>query len=121
MSDGALSGRQVLLVEDHYLVAEEFRLALAGAGATVLGPAGEVGEALALIERSNRPDAAVIDLHLHGEPAFAIADALARLQVPMLFTTGYSAEDLPEQYRAVPVCRKPLRAADLVRFVAHLL
>ncbi|MBB5696139.1 response regulator [Muricoccus pecuniae] len=50
MSEGGetLRGRRILVVEDEYFIAEEVREALERAGAEVVGPVPEVGEAMAL-------------------------------------------------------------------------
>ena len=46
---GRLAGKTILVVEDEYFLAADLKRALADAGATVLGPTGEVASALALI------------------------------------------------------------------------
>jgi hypothetical protein len=44
-----LKRRQILVVEDEYLLAEDLRFALDAAGAGVVGPAASVDEALELL------------------------------------------------------------------------
>ncbi|WP_373866760.1 hypothetical protein [Methylobacterium oxalidis] len=87
---GPLAGRHVLLVEDDYFIAFDMQRHFETSGAHVLGPAPSVREALALISGAARIDAAVLDINLRGEMAFAVADELAARGVPFLFTTGYS-------------------------------
>ena len=43
-------------------------------------------------------DAAVIDLNLHGETGFPIADLLKRQGTPFIFISGYEASCIPIQY-----------------------
>ena len=59
----ALSGAQVLVVEDQALIAMDLEVTLREFGCAVLGPAASVAEALALAGRE-RPDAALLDLGL---------------------------------------------------------
>lgn len=114
-----LSGRRVLVVEDEALVAMLVEDALMDAGATVIGPAATVAEALALLQ-DTRPEAAVLDLNLAGETSSSVADALVRLGVPFVVATGYGAEGLPPGHATVPVLAKPYDPADLTAAIARL-
>jgi DNA-binding response OmpR family regulator len=76
MGPNLLTGRRVLLVEDDYFIADEMRHGFAKTGAEVLGPVSGVGEALALIGKAGRMDGAVLDLKLHDEVVYPVADAL---------------------------------------------
>ena len=49
MHDSPLRGRRILVVEDDYLLAESLNDLLAEAGAKVVGPVGNVPEALSLV------------------------------------------------------------------------
>jgi CheY-like chemotaxis protein len=103
-----LQGRRILVVEDEYLVAEVLTQMLEDAGATVLGPIGWRDEALTFI-RSDGPafDVAVLDINLHGQPSYPIADALIERGIDFVFTTGYGGDALNEAYRGYPRCMKP--------------
>ena len=85
------------MVEDEPLLALDNVAALEGAGATVLGPAGTVREALGIIG-SAPLDAAVLDANLQGHPVDEIAAALTARNVPFLFVTGYGPESLPQGF-----------------------
>ena len=69
-----LVGCRVLVAEDEPLVAMLLEDVLLDAGATILGPASTVAEALRLAAKQ-RPDLAVLDLNLSGETCHAVADA----------------------------------------------
>lgn len=110
IADRALNQRRILIVEDEYLLADELALELADEGATVLGPVPSVEEALALLEQQASPDGAILDVDLRGEPVFPLADALVDRGVPLIFTTGYDPETLPERFAGFPKCEKPTNA-----------
>jgi CheY-like chemotaxis protein len=114
-----LSGRRVLVVEDEALVAMLVEDALLDAGASVIGPAATVAEALALLERET-PEAAVLDLNLAGETSTPVADALAARGVPFVVATGYGADGLPPGHAAVPVLAKPYDPDDLTAALSRL-
>jgi ActR/RegA family two-component response regulator len=102
-----LAGRRVLLVEDDYFIADEVRRDLANTGAEVLGPVGWVDEALALIDKTAHIDGAVLDVKLHDEVVYPVADALLERGVPFVFATGYDTIVIPAQYADVRRCEKP--------------
>src|SRR4029079_11501645 len=81
-----LRGSRVLIVEDAVLLALELETGLSEAGAEVIGPAYELEEAMALLERPI--DAAVLDANLNGRSVMPVADALAARKVPFVFATG---------------------------------
>lgn len=107
MSDEQLERCRILVVEDEYFLANELSIELSELGATVLGPAADVQTALSLLSDGGALDGAVLDINLGGEPAFPIADRLIAQGVPIIFTTGYDAEAMPDQYRHLPRCEKP--------------
>jgi DNA-binding response OmpR family regulator len=103
----SLAGRLVLVVEDEFIIADEIAYSLQKAGAHVLGPVGGVADALRLIETAPRIDAALVDLNLHGEMAFPVADALCERAVPMAFASGYDGGMIPSRYASVARYQKP--------------
>jgi hypothetical protein len=54
------------------------------------------------------PDFALLDINLGRETSFAVAEHLASLGIPFVFTTGYG-EDIafPPKLLGVPRVRKP--------------
>ena len=117
----SLANKRLLLVEDEYLIATDLAWAIEQAGAEVVGPAGSVEDALALVrEAGGRLDGAVLDVNLRGERVFPVADALAAKGVPFLFATGYDASLIPAHYAKVPRHEKPVDRARLLRQVAAL-
>jgi ActR/RegA family two-component response regulator len=124
MDDGtrnALRGRRLLIVEDDYMVALELVRSLEEQGVEVLGPAGSVEDALALVEQEGaRMDGAVLDINLRNKRVYPVAEALAARGVPFIFATGYDALVIPEGYAHVPRCEKPLDKALLARVLARV-
>ena len=109
-----LLGLRVFIVEDEYLLAEAIAEALEDAGANVIGPVGTTAEGLAVIATETRlPDLVILDVNLHGERSYPIADALICRSVPIIFLTGYGAEALDERYRVFPRLEKPFEQSDL--------
>src|SRR3954454_16183654 len=112
----ALRGRRLLVVEDEYLIAVSLARALEGRGAEVVGPAGSVQDALALVEAAgDQLDGAVVDINLRDERVYPVADALAARGLPFVFLTGYDAQLIPDAYAGAPRCEKPVSSALLAR------
>lgn len=111
----ALCGARLLVVEDDYLIASDLAWTLENRGVEVVGPAGSVADALALIKAGDGLDGAVLDVDLGHERSYLIADALIARGVPFVFATGYDAWVVPDAYAGVPRCEKPYDAAALAR------
>jgi CheY-like chemotaxis protein len=115
-----LQGLRILVVEDDFLVGQTLLAMLEDAGATVLGPIGWAHEALAFV--TNNPgqfDCAVLDVNLHGEKSYAVADALVERNVDFVFSTGYGANALDPKYRHFKRCEKPFALNVLVQALAQ--
>lgn len=114
-------GARVLLVEDEALTALAMTQAVEDAGYKVLGPVGRVQDGIDMV-RQSRPDVAVLDVNLLGQPSYPIARSLIAMGVPFLFCTGYNMlNDAEASLREAPVLRKPVHPDDLVEAIAALL
>jgi CheY-like chemotaxis protein len=109
--------RRILVVEDDYVIAAELAESLTEFGASVVGPAASVAEALALIVREVPLDAAVLDVNLGSENVFPVADALEQRGVPYVFATGYDQRIIPARYAAARRFEKPVDVQALARFL----
>jgi CheY-like chemotaxis protein len=116
-----LAGRKVLVVEDEFFVAEDLSELLRSAGAEIVGPVSTLPAALQLVERSIAPDAAILDINLAGEPVYALAEELERRGVPMMFLTGYAAENIPDRFSAIHCCEKPQKNVEIVNNLCRIL
>ena len=113
----ALQGRRILVVEDEYMMAEDLRCDLEEAGAQVIGPVPSVADALRLLATEMSIDAAILDVNLRGEKAYPVADALRERGIPFVLATGYERWALPDTYKDLPRCDKPV---DLHHFARAL-
>ena len=92
---------------------------LESVGAAVLGPIGWPDEALSFIEENESAfDCVVLDVDLHGLPSYPVAEALARRGIHFVFTTGYDAKALHEDYRRYPRCEKPIQEQAILAALA---
>jgi CheY-like chemotaxis protein len=97
-ASATLAGCSVLVVEDDYYLATDAQIALAKAGATVVGPSARTDEGLSLLDQ-RRPDCAVLDINLGSGPCFVLARELRTRSVPFVFVTGYDASIIPPGVR----------------------
>jgi CheY-like chemotaxis protein len=108
-----LAGRRVLLVEDEYLLAKWMTDEFGRLGIETVGPVKSVERALE-IAHGEHLDGAVLDIEVSGDLVFPVADALRVRGVPFVFTSGYDRQAIPEQYRDVVFCPKPVSPTEVV-------
>jgi DNA-binding response OmpR family regulator len=111
-----LTGCRVLLVEDEYYIADDLCHALAGCGASVVGPIPSLDKALPLAETESLT-CAVLDIDLRGESGLAVAEVLRRRDVPFVYSTGYSDAVVPEALKGAAHLEKPFRVEELLHAV----
>jgi CheY-like chemotaxis protein len=111
---GLLEDRRILIVEDDFVVALDMSEIIAELGGTVIGPAGQLAEGLALAE-SEELSGAILDINLGSENSFALADRLLARGVPLIFVTGYGATMLPKRFAAIPTLSKPFSSLAVER------
>jgi hypothetical protein len=115
-----LKGRRLLIAEDEYMIALDMAEFFKNAGAEVIGPAGSVKDALALVvSEGGRLDGALLDVNLHNDKIYPVAEALSAEGVPFVFTTGYDANSIPQAYADVPRCDKPVDIHRLARLLSN--
>ncbi|NUQ18634.1 MAG: response regulator, partial [Sphingomonas sp.] len=114
-----MEGVRVLVVEDEYFIADDFRRELSAAGAVIVGPASSFSTAAKKIDEGAF-DCAVIDLNLHGESALPLAARLATRGKPFAIATGYGSAAIPPEFKGVPRIEKPFDPPALLQLVAQL-
>jgi CheY-like chemotaxis protein len=107
-----LRGLKVLIVEDSALVAMHLEDMLHEAGCEIVGTVGEIDEAMQ-IARHRDLDLALLDINLHGEKVFGVADELRRRGIPFVFSTGYGARYAPPAFGDAPYLSKPFEPENL--------
>jgi len=112
----AIVKRRILIVEDEMLIGMLLEDMLVDIGHDVAAVVPRLKEALAAVQCETF-DLAILDVHLHGESAFPVADALIAKGIPFVFATGYGERGLPETYRGRPVLQKPFARTDLERIL----
>jgi two-component SAPR family response regulator len=101
-----LSGT-ALVVEDNLIIAMAAEVILLELGASHVGTAASVNQALASIDRE-KPDFALLDLNLGSENSIPVATRLRELKIPFMFATGYGERaPIPAELAEAPVVQKP--------------
>lgn len=120
MGAGApLRGCSVLVVEDQFLLAEDLRMLLRGAGAEVLGPFYDARSAIAAAKQW-KPRCALVDINLGDGPDFEVAEAVLAEGAALIFVTGYEPDVVPKALSHVPHLRKPATRQDILATVEAL-
>ena len=85
----------------------------------MIGPTGDRAEAMSLIDCDGF-DIAIIDINLHDELAYPLADELERQGIPFVFATGYNRDVIPDKYARVLRWEKPYELRGLVNGLVGL-
>ena len=119
VSDGSLSGQQIMVVEDDPIIGLDIADILQSHGAAVIGPFTTVANALQAIREA--PDAAVLDVNLGRETTEAIAVQLSNRSIPFLVLSGQvDSSDLAKGFHGASMMSKPFREQDLVNRLIRL-
>ncbi len=117
MTNKALLGCRIIILEDDYYQAEDSRQTLEQAGATIIAASATVPDLDTLLAPI---DAALIDINLGRSLSLDFARELAERAIPFAFLTGYDAGMLPEDLADVPCLSKPADTARVVTTLAGL-
>lgn len=109
---GRLAGKNILVVEEQSLLNSDVRDALEQAGALVLGPVASADEALSFIA-ADLVDAGILDIELHAEDAFAVADELLRRNIPFIFASN-SEDQVPGRFEGFRLVAKPVELRRII-------
>jgi DNA-binding NtrC family response regulator len=110
---------RVLIVEDEWLLASDLQTTLKSLGADVLALVGDIDDARAQLAAGGF-NVCVIDIDLRGHNAFDLADELQRQGIPFVFSTAYSAEEIPARFANVTRFEKPFNPQGLAQYVVQL-
>lgn len=101
-----LSRLRILVVEDEFFLACELEDVLVEAGASVVGPVGDLATAMERV-REGGFNLAVVDINLRGELAYPLADLLTRQGIDFVFATAYVPSAIPPRFSGRPLLEKP--------------
>jgi CheY-like chemotaxis protein len=115
-----LDGSRILIVDNEQAVANLLELAVREAGAEIVGPADNAGDALRLIEHE-QIDAALVTMILSGAYCDSIAAELERQHIPFAITTGIGVDATHPELKSVPIITKPFQALYVQQVLAQML
>ena len=87
---------------------------LVDAGFEVVGVVGRLDKALALIASAVFV-VAIVDANLAGRSASPAASVLTARGIPFILLSGYSIEQLPDEFLGAHFIKKPCRPAQLIQ------
>jgi CheY-like chemotaxis protein len=108
-----LANCRILIVEDEAVIALELATILEDEGAEIVGIANNLASALDFV-RLSHIDCALLDIYLHNETSYRVADALSHRRVPFAFLTGFTDPVLPARHKHRPVINKPFMPTDIL-------
>ena len=112
---------RVFIAEDELFIALDLAAAVEEARGKVIGPAGSVREALAILKRT-QPHVGLFDVHLSDGEVTPIADLLISRGVPILFYCGHGlTPDLKVRHPHAGVFIKPQPPIVIVHEIAALM
>lgn len=108
------SSKRVLIVEDELLIAMDLEAELSDRGFEVVGPAGNVDDALRMLDQEEF-SIALLDVNLGGRDSMPIASRLQARNVPMIFVSGYNGAMAPAALKGRRIVGKPIDYGELFR------
>ena len=115
-----LTGRKVLVVEDDFLIADDFAAMLREAGAEVIGPAETLPQAMRLAQGCDVLDCGLLDIDLQGVAVFPLAGELKSAGIRILFLTGLGCDAIPDEFSDVQCILKPTGAHRIIEKLTAL-
>lgn len=106
----------VFLVEDEVMIRMMVADMLEELGFRVVAEAGEIGEAIRLVQSTDF-DLAILDVNVNGKVISPVADLIKARNRPFIFATGYGSSGLPEDYRDRPALQKPFQLETLGKMI----
>ena len=112
-----MTKRRALVAEDSLFILMALEINLKSHHIEVIGPASTLAEAQTLAERGGF-EIAILDINLHGEKIFPVANLLKQRDIPIIFTSGYSANEvMPRCLMTVPLIQKPYDHEALIALI----
>lgn len=116
-----LANARILILEDEAIPAFDLATAVEMAGGIVIGPAGTIAAALALLDEQD-VSGAILDANLPDGELTPVALRLLDRGIPIIVHTGIGApEELRQHYPDVLVYVKPTASDRLVDAISDIL
>ena len=109
-------GAGLMIVEDEPLIAMMIEDMAGEIGWTVQASLHSEAEAVAFLSANQRM-LAVLDINLGMTTSLGLAAACHDRNIPVVFTTGYAAADIPTQCGDAPVLAKPFSTDELAQAI----
>ena len=109
----------ILIVEDEAAIAWLYEELLAELGFRDIRAALDLATARQLLDE-RAPDLAILDVNIGAHPVFPLAQELRARHVPILFSTGASGRDFPDEWLRHPVLLKPVTRCALTAMLDSL-
>jgi len=110
------AGCSVFLVEDEVMIRMMVADMLEELGYGVAAEAGEISEALRLVQTTDF-DLAILDVNVNGKVITPVAELIKSKGRPFIFATGYGSSGLPPEYRDRPALQKPFQLETLAQMI----
>ena len=112
---------RILVVEDSFLITLTLEEIFSDLGWKLVGPATRLEDAL-LLARTEKFDAALLDVNLNGLMSWPVAAVLKERDIPFAFSTGYDiATVLPLNLAGTHVISKPFQSTDVERLLRKII
>jgi DNA-binding response OmpR family regulator len=109
----------VLVVEDDSLIAMNVAAILWELGFSDIHLAHDLASGSALL-LSRAPGLGILDVNVGGHLVFPLARELRARQIPIVFSSGRSASELPPEWALHPILPKPLDLGALTATLGAL-
>lgn len=103
---------RILVVEDEAFIAVMLADMLEELGYHVAASASQISQAKDFLA-AEKVDLALLDVNLGNEKIDPVADLLAEIACPFIFTTGYGRAGIPAAHATRSVLQKPFNITDL--------
>ena len=112
--------KQILVVEDEALIAVYVEGLIRELGCVCIGPIVRLSEAIKQAQTAI-VDAAILNLIVDGQPAYAVAEILARRGIPFGFASGVMQASILPEWATRPRVDKPYSLQGVQRLIETLL
>jgi|TARA_R100000049_G_C1957062_1_gene115525 two-component system CheB/CheR fusion protein len=114
-----LDGARILVLDDEWLLAEQYTNSLVGAGCSVVGPFNDLEGAIGAVN-SEQLDFAVVDFNIDGTESTPLLELLEKRKVPFLVVSGYGSElNLTRKLEEGAFLAKPTSPAAMLSRIAQ--